>query len=220
MKLLTLLGGVALAGLTAGSAWGGTIFTVYGYNLPVAAAFNSVTTNGYSYYTGPFVLSTSIGNMTVYCADLEHLIYNTTYTYAFGQLTQDGVTPPSTGQLSQAASNEIGDIAVIGGRAFGTGDYDMAVAAQAAIWDVEYGTTSSTANVTIAGDIAALLNGSYPEPSPYSHAIIPYGYDWPYSGPQQLIPVPEASAWAMMALGFAGLALAGYRRTRQAIAIV
>lgn len=220
MKLSTLFGSAALVSMTACSAMAGTAFTVYGYNLPVAAAFNSVTTDGYSYYTGPFVLSTSIGNMTVYCADLEHLIYNTTYTYAFGQLTQNGLLPPSSGHLSQAASNEIGDIAGIGGRAFSTGDYDFAVAAQAAIWDVEYGTTSSTANLTIADDITALLNGTYPEPSPYARVIIPYGYDWPYGGPQQLIPVPEASTWAMMGFGFAGLAFAGFRARKTSVSIV
>ena len=31
-------------------------------------------------------------------------------------------------------------------------------------------------------------------------------------------PVPEASTWAMMALGFAGLGLLGYRKTRGALA--
>jgi hypothetical protein len=31
--------------------------------------------------------------------------------------------------------------------------------------------------------------------------------------------VPEPSTWAMMLLGFAGLGLAGYRASRQAVAV-
>jgi hypothetical protein len=34
-----------------------------------------------------------------------------------------------------------------------------------------------------------------------------------------VVPVPEPSTWAMMALGFAGLSFAGYRRARLAVAI-
>jgi hypothetical protein len=34
-----------------------------------------------------------------------------------------------------------------------------------------------------------------------------------------VVPVPEASTWAMMLVGFAGLGFAGYRRTRKAVSI-
>lgn len=34
------------------------------------------------------------------------------------------------------------------------------------------------------------------------------------SGPGMIVTVPETSTWAMMALGFAGLGLAGYRKTK------
>ena len=93
MRIAALLGGVAI-GLVSGEAFASSI-TVTNYGLPDGASFNSVTTLGYSYYTGPIILMTTTGDLTVYCADLQHYIYpNTFYTYHYGLLKWNGAGDP------------------------------------------------------------------------------------------------------------------------------
>ena len=52
-----------------------------------------------------------------------------------------------------------------------------------------------------------------------------YEWKWGTGGPNQTFTleigtaVPEPSAWAMMALGFAGLGFLGYRKTHSANAL-
>ena len=64
------IGGFAFGSLISSAAFAD--ITVTNYSLPDPSSFSSVTTDGYSYYTGPIVLSTTIGPLTVYCADLNH----------------------------------------------------------------------------------------------------------------------------------------------------
>jgi hypothetical protein len=186
---------------------------VTNYSLPDANAFWSVNTEGYSYYTGPIVLSTTTGPLTVYCADISHTIYpGTVYTYTNGDLTENGL-----GQsISQPLSNELGQIADIGKRALAHGNGDLAAAAQAAIWGLEYNTTPTFADPlgTIATDYSGLLTASYHNTGDWGSALIPVGEGWPgnpYATQQMVVGAPEPSTWAMMLLGFAGLGLAGYR---------
>jgi hypothetical protein len=213
MKVLAFVGGLAAAGLMSGLA-SATNITVTNYGLPDPASFGSVTTLGYSYYTGPIVLTTSIGSLTVYCADLDHTIYpGTTYIYAYGPLTQNGL-----GQaLSQPLSNELGQIAGIGKTALAHGDNDLAAAAQAAIWSLEYNTTPTFAAPlgTIAADYGNLLTATYHNNGQWGEAIIPAGEGWPANAgatQQMVLGVPEPSMWAMLLTGFAGLGFAGRRR--------
>jgi hypothetical protein len=49
---------------------------------------------------------------------------------------------------------------------------------------------------------------------------VPESSTWGESEVIALTPVPESSTWAMMLLGFAGLALAGYRRAKAGQAIL
>lgn len=203
MRLSSILGGVALA--LASSTTFASI-TVTNYQLPDGAAFGSVTSLGYSYYTGPIVLQTTVGDLTVYCADLQHEIYGgTTYRYAYAPLTYNGAGDP----LSQPLSNELGQIAGIGKAALAHGDDIMASAAQAAVWGLEYGTTPSFANAAIEADYASLIGRSYFNNGRWGEALVPIGWPNPQAAQQLVIGVPEPSMWLMMAVGFAALGAAG-----------
>jgi PEP-CTERM motif len=126
--------------------------------------------------------------------------------------------------ISEADSNRIGWIAGIGARALaagGTANLDLAAAAQAAIWDIAYAgdsVTSVTADPTISADLATLLGDVFPDRG-YATAMQPFGVGWPDVGASQQMVIgfnaPEPSTWAMMLLGFAGLACAGYRSTHR-----
>lgn len=215
MRVTAVAAGLALGGLISSAAFAD--ITVTNYSLPDPNSFGSVTTEGYSFYTGPIVLSTTAGpSLTVYCADLTHTIYpGTTYTYAYGLLTENGL-----GQaLSQPLSNELGQIADIGKSALAHGNDDLAAAAQAAIWGLEYSTTPSFANPSgpIATDYADLLAASYYNNGERGIALIPVGEGWPGNPgatQQMVVGVPEPSTWALMLFGFAGIGLVGYRSRR------
>jgi hypothetical protein len=202
------------ASLTSTAAFADVVVT--NYSLPDSDSFGTVTTDGYSYYTGPIVLDTSTGSITVYCADLTHTIYpGTTYTYVHGNLTENGL-----GQsISQALSNELGQIADIGKQAFAHGNDDLAAAAQAAIWGLEYNVTPTFANSlgVLATDYSSLVTATYTNTGDWGSALIPVGEGWPDNlgaTQQMLIGAPEVSTWAMMTLGFAGLGLLAYRRAK------
>jgi hypothetical protein len=66
--------------------------------------------------------------------------------------------------------------------------------------------------ITFADPIQSVQWAPGPQDDGYSGATDanPSGY---------VVPVPEASTWAMMLVGFAGLGFAGYRRTRKAVSI-
>src|SRR5271165_1196924 len=107
MKKLLL--SAALGLIVAAPAYAGNI-DVTAVSLPDGNAFNDVTTNGYGYYTGPITFTLSGGgSLTVYCADLNHVLQSTG-TYAYVPLTINGLGNP----ISEATSNEIGQIAKLG----------------------------------------------------------------------------------------------------------
>lgn len=192
---------------------------VTGVSTPDGDGSGSVTTNGYSNYTGPIEFTIQGGGtITVYCADLNHVL-STPTTYAFVPLTQNGLGQTITEQVS----NEIGQIAAIGLAAFkagGTLGLDEAAAAQAAIWDLEYSTTSA-ATGQIATDIADLLAATYVNTGTYALALQPVGQGW-YGNPsasQQMIvglDVPEPATWAIELIGFLGLGYAAFRKGKSA----
>jgi hypothetical protein len=201
-----------------------TEITVTDYQLNDPDAFYSATTEGYNFYTGPITLVTTNGTINVYCADLEHTIYpGTTYTYAYQPLTENGQGVA----LSEALSNKLGQIATIGLNAFAHGDENEAAAAEAAIWSLEYSTTSSISPGVLDNDYLSLMNATYTNTGTYALALTPYGENWPLNSgaSQQMIVglasgVPETSTWAMMGIGFLGLAFAGFRQRKNRLATI
>jgi hypothetical protein len=211
IPMLALLASTAAAKAT-------DLVTVTNYQLNDGAAFYSATTEGYNYYTGPITLVTTDGAINVYCADLDHTIYpGTTYTYAYQPLTENG-----QGQaLSEVLSNKLGQIATIGLNAFAVGDNNEGAAAEAAIWSLEYNTTSSIAPGALYNDYLSLMDATYRNTGTYALALTPYGENWPLNSgaSQQMVVglasgVPETSTWAMMGIGFLGLAFAGFRQRK------
>ncbi len=105
---------------------------------------------------------------------------------------------------------------------------DVYTAIAAAIWYIEYNTNGNSLSVTgdaavgsaTAGDpggatglIAADLTYAAANATDYSVGLYPtQGTGFTGYGQGFVQGVPEPSTWAMMMVGFAGLAFAGYRR--------
>jgi PEP-CTERM motif len=225
MKKYLLAG--ALAGAFALPAYAGNI-NYDSYSTPDNAAFNIATTTAdgatdtpYSYYTGPVVFSLQGGgSLTVYCVDLNHFLAGSGM-YTTGILNKNG-----EGQtITEFDSNRIGHIAAIGAAAFGINDtahQDLAAAAQAAIWDIAYDgdqPATTSGDTIFNGDLATLLADHFANVGFATALLVPAGVD-----NQEMVTgfasgVPEPSTWAMMLLGFAGLGCAGFRRSRQPVAV-
>jgi hypothetical protein len=197
-----------------------TIIDVVGYNLPDGLSFNSVTTDGYSYYTGPIQLLLNDGTtLTVFCADLNHVLQPGLYQY--GVLNTDG----NGNAISAALSSRLGALAAAGLADLAASDYADAASVQAAIWDLEYGVTS-TGNAAILADEATLEALVAAGNGARAVALIPFGTGWSEnpSASQQLIlgdgPIPtavgEPGSLMLLAVGAFGVCaaagMAGGRR--------
>lgn len=214
MRVLLLA--TALASLAPIAAHASDI-TVTGYDLPDGDAYGAGLINGYSYYDGPVTLHVQSGpDITVYCADLNHILQGGA-GYSYGLLTQNGQGDP----ISQALSNRIGHIAQLGFAALGANDGSLASAAQLAIWSLEYDATPTFYNGVVQSDFATLLGDAFANDGSYAMALIPDG-NWPQNGAlsQQMVVglasgVPEPSTWAMGLMGFAGIAGFSFFKRRQ-----
>jgi hypothetical protein len=193
-----------------------SVGTTYGYNggivdINVPGAPAQPWTTPITLYTGPNGTGTPI---VVFCDDIFHYIYvPSTDTFTTGIVTTDsnGVT------LTQKQSGTMGLIAQIGLADYRNNNMDGAIAAQAAIWAVEYGSGNISINSNYSGysssdvgkiatDFNTYTNLQYAGSS-YAEGLIGV------SGVQsQITGVPEQSTWVMMMLGFAGLGFAAYSR--------
>ena len=177
----------------------------------------NVAVDGYGNpWTTPILMTTSGGQtLVVFCDDLNHTVNvggGQSLAYHTGLVTVDGLGDP----LSEAVSNEMGQLADIGRFDYLHHDEDGAIAAQAAIWGLEYGVGVSSTDGVIQADITADLevtdNGRG-----YAEGLISD------DGRQSQITggVPEPATWAMMLMGFGGLGAAlrsARRRLGQALA--
>lgn len=160
-------------------------------------------------WTTPILMTDSHGNVqVVFCDDLNHDVNvggGQHLLYKIGLVTVDGNGNP----LSEAISNEMGQLADLGKYEYSKGDEDGAIAAQAAIWGLEYGVVPTSTDTTIESFITNDL-GVKDNHRGYATGLISL------SGVQAQITggVPEPTIWAMMLVGFGamGLALRGSRR--------
>lgn len=159
----------------------------------------------------------------VFCVDLQHIIYVTSYDPALDFTTGFVEFTGAGAPVSAPISNEIGQLADFGRLLYATHATNYAeqlVAVQGAIWSLEYGVGGARAtstNTTVDDQIVQLLkvqdNGGGLANSLISHT--------PGStlGVQNMTTggVPEPTAWALMISGF-GMAGAVLRRKRSAAA--
>ena len=216
-RLLKFLaaGACAAAFSFTGEASAGTLtYTAVGITYTDQITIDYPNAAGVNTHVGMFQLTTTSGTVDVFCVDLFHDIDPSGGVYSWGKLTNDSKTPPPPDALSLGAL-------VARAQAFmhaSTDPADVAAAIQLAIWTVEYPAFAfdeSTANGqtlsyynTYLGDV-----GTWPWNTAYGALISVKGQT--LAETQNLVvTTPEPSTWAMMLLGFAGLAFSGWRTMR------
>jgi hypothetical protein len=242
-----LLATAALLGLTASAS--AANIDVTNVQVPYGL-FNVVLTGGtlpgaspYNVYlTGQIDLTTPGGVLGVWCVDLFHDISlggnYTTPPYMTGSLQTNnmGSSPATSTALTPTQINEISVLAAWGsGKMASTPSNDYSAAIQAAIWDVEYGSSASYAGDSGFGaDLSYIESNVLPTATYFAGGfqLSDTGDQGQFLSQSQFLPpppgtdtppplsAPEPSTWAMMLLGFAGLGLAGYRASRKSIALV
>ena len=109
---------------------------------------------------GQFVLTTDIGTLNAWCVDLFHTIsLGCSYTYTTGPLLTDnsGSSPGTSNPLSSTQINQIEALAAYGNAVMLSSPSNaFSAALQAAIWDVEYGTTA-TGSPLFTADLASIV---------------------------------------------------------------
>jgi hypothetical protein len=227
-----LLGAASVAALALGAVpASATNVTVTGYSLPDPNAFGAGQIDGYSYYDGPVTLHTSTGDITAYCADLNHVLH--AQDYHTGPLAFNGLGDP----IDLLTSQRVEFVAKRGFKALSTAEasadpftrtqnFEFAAAAQLAIWSLLYpgDPVTNFANIDIQDYFVDLeLFPAFAAGDKGATVLIPNG-NWPsdYGLSQQMVvtfssSVPEASTWTMGLMGFGLTALFGLYKTRNRV---
>lgn len=212
LQTLAMCAGLALGATTASraSAQNVTITDVETGNDDLG----NVLVPGYgSPWTTPILLKDTAGKVyVVFCDDLDHVVNvggGQLLPYHIGYVTTDGLGRT----ISEDVSNKIGQLADLGRSDYYKHDETGAIAAQAAIWGIEYDLSvtasmiGSTLDQMIQTDIAIANNGRG-----YALGLIPNAN---YHQQSQIIGgAPEPDTWALMLFGVGALGIA-LRRSRR-----
>lgn len=209
MKLASIVLGTALAGALTGGAHADLyqMGVVYGDSNT-----SSVSVGAYGNpWTTPITMTMNGKQIVVYCDDLNHdFSIGSWHDFKYGLVTVDGLGNP----LLESQSNKMGVIADLGKADLAHGDEYGAIAAQAAIWAVEYFYTDpsvvSSSVPEIEADLLYFLSIPENPNGGWAHGFIALD-----GSQSQISGVPETSTWTMIALGFAGVAYGGLYRGRR-----
>jgi|ERR1700761_3415614 len=180
------------------------------------ADLGNVSVAGYGNpWTTPILFTDTHGNtIVVFCDDLEHVVYvggGQNLTYVTTLVKSDGVGNP----LSESTSNRMGQLANIGRYDYLSGNEDGAIAAQAAIWGIEYNAAVSSSDPTIENYIIKDLK-IQDDGTGFARGIMSIDADSPTQA-QITGSVPESSTWAMLLAGFAGVGFMAYRKNKKTL---
>src|SRR3981081_4416766 len=141
MKIVTsIISAVVGAGLAGFMAFGASAETIIITSVGTGNGdLGNVSVQGYGNpWTTPILFTDNHGNtIVVFCDDLDHVVYvggGQHLPYVTTLVQYDGLGRP----LSEATSNIMGQLADIGKYDYFHHNEDGAIAAQAAIWGVEY----------------------------------------------------------------------------------
>ena len=214
--LMSAVGSAALAMLTANGA-GATSYIITDVETGNGNLGN-VQVPGYgSPWTTPILFTDNMGQtFVVFCDDLNHDVNvggGQHLPYMTALVKYDGLG----NMLLESQSNVMGQLADIGKYDYAKSNEDGAIAAQAAIWDVEYGVAVTSSDPTIQADLTYLLGHVHDNGLGWASGIVPA--DGSNTQAQITGGVPEPSTWAMMLLGFAGLGYAARRKAKRSLSI-
>jgi hypothetical protein len=185
-------------------------------NVSTAYPDNSgiVTVPGFGTpWTTPIIFTTSDGQtITTYCDDLGHDVTvegGQNLTYETALVTTNGLGDP----ISEAISNEMGQLTTLGLELSGKGDEGGAIAAQGALWGIEYGVHVTSTDPSIQSTIDVLESVVSDDGRGWALGLID-----PLQGDQgQILPeaIPEASTWLMLLTGSVAMGFMAFRRRAQ-----
>ena len=183
-------------------------------------------------YAGAIHLTTTSGTVNAWCLDVYDVLAGSG-TYTFTPVSASNV--PGVPSLTSAQIGQIGALIVNGNRLVssppeGQTANDIGTAIQLSIWSIEYGArppaslTYSSANATVDSLVTTYVSDAMAgagQWQPFTgYSALFYTDDSTLTSNQTLVAaVPEASTWAMMLAGFAGLGIAGYRTSRRGLAM-
>lgn len=161
-------------------------------------------------WTTPMVFTTSGGTFITYCDDLGHDVFiegGQHLLYTIGLVTTDG----EGHAISEAISNVMGQIARIGLTDMALGhNPDPVIAANAAIWALEYHTLATSTDSGVQAFIDYFETDIHDDGQGFAQGLI--SLDGAQSQILASAAIPETTTWLMLLLGFGTLGYVGYNR--------